>query len=131
VTFPQPGFFANKVIFTKLTIFGNTKQVIQDYDTVFDNSIPFRKNDLVRIPSQSCAWLLKIQRLRIVISCEDKPEFWHAISSTLKTSPWFARRATERQLDPSSLVGVWGYPQQPEANVKWFSVASPGPAGNF
>ncbi len=29
----------------KLTIFGNTKQVIQDYDTVFDNSIPFRKND--------------------------------------------------------------------------------------
>ena len=45
VTFPQPGFFANRVIFTKLTIFGNTKQVIQDYDTVFDNSIPFRKND--------------------------------------------------------------------------------------
>jgi len=30
---------------------GNTKQVIQDYDTVFDNSIPFRKNlnDLLRI----------------------------------------------------------------------------------
>ena len=24
---------------------GNTKQVIQDYDTVFDNPIPFRKND--------------------------------------------------------------------------------------
>ena len=45
VTFAQPGFFANRVIFTKLTIFGNTKQVIQDYDTVFDNSIPFRKND--------------------------------------------------------------------------------------
>ncbi len=33
----------------KLTIFGNTKQVIQDYDTVFDNSIPFRKNDPLRI----------------------------------------------------------------------------------
>ena len=33
----------------KLTIFGNTKQVIQDYDTVFDNSIPLRKNDLLRI----------------------------------------------------------------------------------
>ena len=33
----------------KLSIFGNTKQVIQDYDTVFDNSIPFRKNDLLRI----------------------------------------------------------------------------------
>jgi len=49
VTFPQPGFFANRDIFTKLTIFGNTKQVIQDYDTVFDNSIPFRKNDLQRI----------------------------------------------------------------------------------
>ncbi len=49
VTFPQPGFFANRVIFTKLTIFGNTKQAIQDYDTVFDNSIPFRKNDPLRI----------------------------------------------------------------------------------
>ena len=47
VTFAQPGFFANRVIFTKLTIFGNTKQVIQDYDTVFDNSIPLRKNDLL------------------------------------------------------------------------------------
>ena len=27
--------------------------------------------------------------------------------------------------------GSGGYPQPPEANVKWFSVASPGPAGNF
>ena len=33
----------------KLTIFGNTKQVIQDYDTVFDNLIPFRKIVLLRI----------------------------------------------------------------------------------
>ena len=33
----------------KLTVSENTKQVIQDYDTVFDNSIPFRKNDLLRI----------------------------------------------------------------------------------
>ena len=49
MTFAQPGFFANRVIFTKWTIFGNTKQVIQDYDTVFDNSIPFRKNDPLRI----------------------------------------------------------------------------------
>jgi hypothetical protein len=32
-----------------ILLFGNTKQVIQDYDTVFDNSIPFRKNDLLRI----------------------------------------------------------------------------------
>ena len=38
-----------------------------------------------------CGWLLKIQpRLRIVISCEDRPAFWHSISSTLETSPWFA-----------------------------------------
>ena len=43
------GFFANRVIFTEFTIFGNTKEVIQDYDTVFDNSIPFRKNDPLRI----------------------------------------------------------------------------------
>ena len=49
MTFPEPGFFANRVISTELTIFGNTKQVIQDYDTVFDNSIPFRKNDPLRI----------------------------------------------------------------------------------
>jgi hypothetical protein len=33
----------------KLSIFRNTKQVIQDCDTVFDNSIPFRKNDPLRI----------------------------------------------------------------------------------
>ena len=33
----------------KLTIFGNTKQVIQDYDTVFDNSILLHKNDPLRI----------------------------------------------------------------------------------
>ena len=49
MTFAQPGLFANRVIFTELTIFENTKQVIQDYDTVFDNSIPFRNNDLLRI----------------------------------------------------------------------------------
>ena len=52
MTFAQPGFFANRVFFTKFTIFGNTKQVIQDYDTVFevfDYSIHFRKNDLLRI----------------------------------------------------------------------------------
>jgi len=52
----EPGFFANgshshqkRSQKRKLTIFGNTKQAIQDYDTVFDNSIPFRKNDLLRI----------------------------------------------------------------------------------
>ena len=56
MTFPQPGFFGEqshshqkRTQKRKLTIFGNTKQVIQDYDTVFDNSIPFRKNDLLRI----------------------------------------------------------------------------------
>ena len=67
----------------KLTIFGNTKQVIQDYDTVFDNSIPLRKNDLLRI--------------------------------------------TYFRIPPAFVP--WNQP--PEANVKWFSVASPGPAGNF
>jgi hypothetical protein len=30
-------------------VFGNTKQVIQDYDAVFDNWNPFRKNNLPRI----------------------------------------------------------------------------------
>ena len=53
VTFPAARFFCEQSHShqkrsqkRKLTIFGNTKQVIQDYDTVFDNSIPFRKNDL-------------------------------------------------------------------------------------
>ena len=27
--------------------------------------------------------------------------------------------------------GLGGTPSRPEANVNWFSVASPGPAGNF
>ena len=56
MTFAQPGFFGEqshshqkRTQKRKLTIFGNTKQVIQDYDTVFDNSIPFRKNDPLRI----------------------------------------------------------------------------------
>ena len=56
MTFPQPGFFGEqshshqkRTQKRKLTIFENTKQVIQDYDTVFDNSIPLRKNDLLRI----------------------------------------------------------------------------------
>ena len=34
-----------------ILLFGNTKQVIQDYDTVFDNSILFPKNDLLQITS--------------------------------------------------------------------------------
>jgi hypothetical protein len=56
VTFPQPGFLCEQSHShqkrsqkRKLTIFGNTKQVIQDYDTVFDNSILLRKNDLLRV----------------------------------------------------------------------------------
>ena len=56
MTFPAARFFCEQSHShhkrrqkRKLTIFGNTKQVIQDYDTVFDNSIPFRKNDLLRI----------------------------------------------------------------------------------
>jgi hypothetical protein len=55
VTFPAARFFCEQTRHTsqkrKLTIFGNTKQVIQDYDTLaaFDNSIPFRKNDPLRI----------------------------------------------------------------------------------
>ncbi|MFN9941878.1 MAG: hypothetical protein ACK56I_20620, partial [bacterium] len=34
---------------SNFNIFVNSKQVNQDYDTVFDNSILFRKNDLLRI----------------------------------------------------------------------------------
>ena len=56
MTFAEPGFFCEqshshhkRTQKRKLTVSGNTKQVIQDYDTVFYNSIPFRKNDLLRI----------------------------------------------------------------------------------
>jgi hypothetical protein len=56
LTFPAARFFREqshshqkRTQKRKLTIFGNTKQVIQDYDTAFDNSILFRKNDLLRI----------------------------------------------------------------------------------
>ena len=39
--------------------------------------------------------LLKIQEcLRILISCKDKPAFWHAVSSTLQTSPNLEKAAT-------------------------------------
>ena len=54
--FAEPGFFCEqghshqkRTQKRKLTIFGNTKQVIQDYDTVFDNSILLRQNDPLRI----------------------------------------------------------------------------------
>ena len=56
MTFAQPGFFGEqshshqkRTQKRKLTIFGNSKQVIQDYDTVFDNLILFRINDLLQI----------------------------------------------------------------------------------
>jgi hypothetical protein len=91
VTFAEPGFFGEqshshrkRTPKRKLTIFENTKQVIQDYDTVFDNSI-LRKNDLLRI--------------------------------TYFRIP--------------GVPGLHFVPWQRRQNVKWFSVASPGPAGNF
>ena len=56
MTFPAARFFCEQSHShqkrsqkRKLTIFGNTKQVIQDHDTVFDNSILFHKNDPLRI----------------------------------------------------------------------------------
>jgi hypothetical protein len=39
-----------------------TKQVIQDYDTVFDNSIPFRKNDPLRITYFRIPGVQKVQK---------------------------------------------------------------------
>ena len=111
VTLPQPGFFANRVIFTKLTIFGNTKQVIQDYDTVFDNSIPFRKNDLLRIT---------YFRIPGVPGLHFVP--WHRGSGCLgAAAPVTGAAADEYNLNvvdchasvtvvPSQSVGIWGLP---------------------
>ena len=123
MTFAQPGFFANRVIFTKLTIFGNTKQVIQDYDTVFDNSIPFRKNDLLRIT---------YFRIPGVPGLHFVP--WHRGSGCLgAAAPVTGAAADEDNLnvvdcDASVTVarrssisilkwGSGGYPQPPEANT--------------
>ncbi len=51
---------------------GNTKQVIQDYDTVFDNSILFRKNDphtkvpgLPGLPTLEIEWKAEKMRNRV------------------------------------------------------------------
>jgi hypothetical protein len=81
----------------KLTVSGNTKQVIQDYDTVLDNSIPFRKHDLLRI-----------------LECSVGPPLWNAPNKALSLIA--ATRATRRNRE-------WGYstrrhmlePKRPEA----------------
>ena len=106
-------------------LFGNTKQVIQDYDTVFDNSIPYRKNDLLRIT---------YFRIPGVPGLHFVP--WHR-----DTRPVTGAAADEHNLNvvdcnasvtvarPAVLnLSQWGsggYPQPPEANL------NPGPAGNF
>ena len=61
----------------KLTIFGNTKQVIQDYDTVFDNSIPFRKNDPLRILECSVPGLPGLPTLEVEWKSGTKAVPWH------------------------------------------------------
>jgi len=75
-------------------------------------------------------------------------EYWHRGSGCLgAAAPVTGAAADEYNLNvvdcnasvtvarrSSISVSEWGsggYPQPPEANVKWFSVASPGPAGNF
>ncbi len=42
-------------------MFGNSKQVIQDYDTVFDNSILFRKNDLLQITYTRAGLIFRVE----------------------------------------------------------------------
>ena len=104
-----------------MTTFGNTKQVIQDYDTVFDtgNSIPLPKNDPLRIT---------YFRIQGVPGLHFVP--WHRDSGCLGA----AAPVTGAAVDEHNLNGVdcdasvtvprivlkWGsggYPQ-PESNVK-------------
>ena len=121
MTFPQPGFFGEqshshqkRTQKRKLTIFENTKQVIQDYDTVFDNSIPLRKNDLLRIT---------YFRIPGVPGLHFVP--WHRGSGCLgAATPVTGAAADEYNLNvvdcnalslshaglPSQSVGVWGVP---------------------
>ena len=127
MTFPQPGFLGEqshshqkRTPKRKLTIFENTKQVIQDYDTVFDNSIPLRKNDLLRIT---------YFRIPGVPGLHFVP--WHRGSGCLgAAAPVTGAAADEHNLnvvdcDASVTVPrlssipvlwVWGVPQPPEAN---------------
>jgi hypothetical protein len=108
-----------------LTIFGNTKQVIQDYDTVFDNSILLHKNDPLRIT---------YFRIPVVPGLHFVP--WHRGSGCLGAAApvTVGAAADEHNLnvvdcDASVTVprlssipvlkwGSGGYPQPPEANVK-------------
>ena len=113
----------------KLTVSGNTKQVIQDYDTVFDNSIPLRKNDLLRItyfriPGVPGLHFVPWHR-GVTGAAADE---YNLNVVDCNPSVTVARRSSIFNL---SQWGSGGYPQPPEANVNWFSVASPGPTGNF
>ena len=118
-------------------LFGNTKQVIQDYDTVFDNSIPFRKNDLLRITyftvtippgrrpppreqlcNRSCS-----NKHTLCLGTETPAPVTGAAADEYNLN------VTDRHCNASVTVarpavlnlsqwGSGGYPQQPEANVK-------------
>ncbi len=98
----------------KLTIFGNTKQVIQDYDTVFDNSILLRQNDPLRITYFRIPGMPDLHFVP-----------WHRGSGCLgATAPVTGAAADEYNLNvvdcnasvtvgaglPSQSVGVWGVP---------------------
>ena len=58
------------------------------YDTVFDNSIPFRKNDLLRI---TCFRILGVPGLHFVL--------WHRGSGCLGASPVTGAAADEYNLN--------------------------------
>jgi hypothetical protein len=123
VTFAQPGFFGEqshshqkRTQKRKLTIFGNTKQVIQDYDTVFDNSIPLRKNDLLRItyfriPRAGPALCALAPRQRATPVTGAAADEYNLNVVDCNASVTVARRSSI-----SVSGGLGGYPQPPEAN---------------
>jgi len=120
-----------------------TQQVIQDYDTVFDNSIPFRKNDLLRI---TYFRIPVVPGTRLSLSYDRRSSIsvsggLGGTPSSIQYSVMFVRgngviRRTQKviQGDDNGHVGrpcEVSLPGGKRARCVWFSVASPGPAGNF
>jgi hypothetical protein len=93
----------------KWTIFGNTKQVPGVPGLHF---VPWHRGNLCLVAAAPVTGAAADEYNLNVVDCN--------------TSVTVARRSSI-----SVSGGPGGYPQPQEANVKWFSVASPWPAGNF
>jgi len=114
-------------------LFGNTKKVIQDYDTVFDNSIPFRKMTYYGLEYRAC----RACTLCLVTETPAPVTGAAADEYNLNVVDCNASVTVARpEVLNLSQWGSGGYPQRAGGKLErercvWFSVASPGTAGNF